>query len=427
MLEGAWVRIEGDLIAALGQGAPPSVRGARVLTLRGKTIIPGLTDTHVHLGDVQEARWKLKLFLAHGITSLKETGNSLGNLAAIRRAIEDDPVAPRLAVSGPVIEGSFSELRFRKAGRETEMLLRDIAAFGVDFIKMYNWVSSDALREIVQFARERNLHVVGHVPLSMTSVAGIDLGMTILEHVRLRPGEVIDDPEIVARYPVDQPFMRRTGFWSHFDGETDAARRTLDAWEKRRDRFFITPTLVVQEATAAGYHLAVADNADLGLVSPSLLKEWKEQPRSQWGDLTPEEVVEANQSTRGMTAFIGLARRRGIRVLTGSDVGMAWVVPGASLHREFELLTTAGFSPVEIIHASTGLAAEALRTTDRGTIAPGKIADLVIVDGHLSTDISAIRRIEQVMLSGRLHERTQLLGEAARLAAAHQPEKEKVQ
>jgi hypothetical protein len=237
----------------------------------------------------------------------------------------------------------------------------------------------------------------------------------------MRPAEVIDDPEILARFPIDQPYMRRTGFWAHFRDETAAARLTLDAWEKRRDRFFITPTLIVQEATAAGYDPTVGQRTRLDLISPALAERWKAQPRDQWGDLDPNEVVEARESMAGMAAFIRLAHARGIRILTGSDVGMAWVVPGVSLHREFEILAGAGFSPVEVVHASTGLASQALRRTDRGVLAPGKAADLVIVEGNLAGDIQRIARIEQVMLDGRLQDRARLLEEAARLAAAHRP------
>ncbi|MGH9333964.1 MAG: amidohydrolase family protein [Vicinamibacteria bacterium] len=81
----AWVRIEGGRIAAVGQGAPPEPGKARVIRLEGKTVIPGLADMHVHLGDLASARWMLKLLLAHGVTTVNDTGNSLGHLAAIRR------------------------------------------------------------------------------------------------------------------------------------------------------------------------------------------------------------------------------------------------------------------------------------------------------------------------------------------------------
>ncbi len=119
-----------------------------------------------------------------------------------------------------------------------------------------------------------------------------------------------------------------------------------------------------------------------------------------------------------MKTFVKMAHDRGVRLLTGSNFLVAGVVPGPSLHRELEILVEVGLSPVEAIHCSTGLAAESLRVSDRGLIAPGQVADLVIVDGNLADDITVLDQIEQVMLAGRLYQRKELLEEAARLAAA---------
>ncbi len=149
---------------------------------------------------------------------------------------------------------------------------------------------------------------------------------------------------------------------------------------------------------------------------PGTRQAEREKP-TVFGLLTTDSAAVA-----GMVAFVGLALDRRIRIVTGTDTagGPPWVVAGNSLHRELELLVEAGLSPVEAIRCATSTAAEALRVPNRGTIAPGKLADLVIVRGDVAADISAIREIEQVMLGGRLYERAQLLHEAAEWAAAHQ-------
>ena len=121
---------------------------------------------------------------------------------------------------------------------------------------------------------------------------------------------------------------------------------------------------------------------------------------------------------------MSLARERGIRILTGTDSSVPWVVPGASLLREIELLVGAGMTPVAAIHASTGQAARALRRTDGGTLEAGAVADLVIARGDVSRNITCLRDIEQVMLSGVLHDRGALLAAAAEHAAADLPDPE---
>lgn len=420
-LDDAWVRIEGNRVVDVGSGEPAAVPGAEVIDLEGRTILPGLADMHVHLGELEQARWMLKLLLAHGVTNVKETGNRLGNLAAIRRWMEGERDLPRLFVSGVTLNGDAGALRFLQEGERTEALLRDNLAFGVEFIKIHNWISSKALEQIVQFAKDHDIYLTGHVPLGMTSVAAVEAGMKILEHVRLRPGEVLEDPEAIATFPLDLVVMRRTAFWAHVDPDGEGVRRTLEAW-KRRD-FFIDPTLVVHEALAHADREAVTEAPELSLVSPATLKRWRDT-RDRYGDLSPAEFDRAKRAVEGMTAFVGRAHANGIKVLTGTDTAVHWVVPGVSLHRELELLVEGGLSPEQAIHSSTGLAAEALRTPDRGTVAPGKVADLVIVRGDVGRQIGAVRRVERIVVDGRLLDAGALREEAARWAAEHQPEAE---
>lgn len=420
VVENAWIRIERDRIAAVGQGTPPAVRGAQVIDLTGKTLLPGLADMHVHLGDVDQARWMLKLLLAYGVTNVKETGNTLGNLAGIRRWISQEKRLPHLYVSGATLNGSEADLQFLPSGPRTSALLENNLAFGVDFIKIHNWISSFALQQIGEFARANNLYLTGHVPLGMTSVAAIDAGMTILEHVRVQQGEVIDDPQVVARFPLDLVVMKRTGYWGYFRPDNPVVSRTLDEWEKRKDKFFSDPTLVVQEGMAWSDTPSRTSAPEMSLISPAMAKDWP-AGLARYGKLSPEQYVDAKKSVDGMQAFVGSAQRRGIRILSGTDTPVPYTVPGASLHRELELFVKAGMTPVEAIRTSTGRAAEALRNKERGTIAPGQIADLLIVRGHVASDITALRNLEQVMLGGRLHQRDQLLDEARRLAAQHRP------
>ncbi len=421
-VEGAWIRIADGRITEVGRGPVPAAAGARVLNLQGRTVLPGLSDMHVHLGDLAQARWMLKLLLAHGVTNVKDAGNTLGNLAGIRRWMAGDRQLPHLFVSGATLNGSEADLQFLPAGGRTQALLENNLAFGVDFIKIHNWISSFALKQIAAFCKVNDLYLTGHVPLSVTSVAAIDAGMTILEHVRVQQSEVLDDPQAIARFPLDLVVMRRTGYWALMKPENPVVRATLDAWEQRKDRFFSDPTLVVQEALAFADNPANSDAPDMRLVSPAMAQEWPEAAK-RYGDLSGEEFALAKGSVKGMSAFIGAAHRRGVRILTGTDTPVPYVVPGASLLRELELLVQAGLSPIEAVRSSTGLAAAALRNRERGLIAPGQVADLVIVRGNVAADIRAIRNIERVMIGGELLDRDRLLADAARLAEADLPAK----
>lgn len=424
-IDNAWVRIEGDRITAVGAGTPSPIAGGRIMNLEGRTVVPGLIDTHVHLRDLEQARWMLKLLLAHGATSVKDAGNCSENIVSIRRWMQLEAAVPRLFISGK-LSGPPGEMQFLSEGDRTAARVQDHIAFGVDVIKVHNWVSSQALRQIVGLAEANGLHVVGHVPLSMTSIAAIDAGMKIVMHAStLRASEVLDDPELVARYPIDLPYPLRWGYWAHFEPDCATLQRTLAAWEKRKEVFFFEPTLAVLEGMASTHDPEVRKNEKLQrLVSPRWRTVWRDTlPGEGWGvKLSQEQIVEAKAAVAGMVAFVGLAHDRGIRIVTGTDTagGPPWVVAGDSLHRELELLVKAGLSPVEAIRCATSTAAAALGAPDRGTISAGKLADLVIMRGNLAENIAAIREIEQVMLDGVLYERAQLLKEASRWALKQQ-------
>ena len=181
-------------------------------------------------------------------------------------------------VSGVTLNGSFPDRRFLQAGRQTRALLDDNLRFGVEFLKIHNWISSAAFKQIAETAREHDLFLTGHVPLSMTSVGAIDGGMTILEHVRLHAYEVMDDTQEIARTPVDLNMMDRTLFWAHVDVKSRPAALTLDAWQARRERFYVTPTLVMQESTARAYQEPYRRNEDLRLVSPGPARPMAAKP-----------------------------------------------------------------------------------------------------------------------------------------------------
>ena len=425
----AWVLLRGDRIEGVGQGEPPSAPDAQVMNLKGRTVVPGLADMHAHVGRLRSARWALKLLLAHGVTTVMDPANSMGQVAAIRRWLEQQETVPHFYAASIPLQGSYTEQRFLQRGGEIEMKMQDYAAFGLDFVKVYNWLSSDGLVQVGELSEKYNLPVTGHTPLSWTSVGAIDAGIKILQHLRLRPYEVIDDLEIIADYPVDGSLMRRTGYWAHLKPNGRNITQTLDLWEKRKDKFFVTPTLVVQEAVAESYDYPdpeFENKVDIKLVSPGMLSRFKKaSPPKHWGDLKPEEIAEAKQSFEGMATFVGLAHARGIRILSGTDTPVPWLVPGASLHRELRhFVQKSGMTPEQAIHTSTGLAAEALETPDRGTIQKGKVADLVIVVGNLAEDLDALENIEHVILGGELHSREKLMKEVAEWSVHDPAEKE---
>lgn len=420
-----WIRVEQGRIHSIGQREPPAADGAEVLRLQGKTVLPGLADMHVHLRNLQTARWMLKALLAHGVTAVRETGNNLGDIAAIRRWTTQEAAVPRYYAANSPLQGSQENLQFMKPGGEVERAVENYAAFGVDFLKTYNFLSSMGLRQAVRVAEKHDIPVIGHTPVSGSSVSAFEAGLMDMQHLRLRPYEVLDDLETIAKYPVDEPLMERTGFWAHVTRDGRNIQQTLDLWAQHKDRIYVTPTLVAQEAVASSYDYPdprskFENKPGAEFVSERVLSSWQESspPSDRWGELNEEELAEARQSLDGMAIFLGMAHERGIQVLSGTDTPVPWVVPGVSLHDELaHFVEKSGMTPEEAIHTSTGRPAGVLGTPNRGTIEAGQVADLVIVDGNVARDIRSSRNVEQVILEGRRYTRAELMEQVRSWAA----------
>ncbi len=157
----SWVHVEGTTIVAVGRGQPPQVKNARTVDLSGRTLLPGLSDMHVHLGSAQRARWVLSLLLAHGVTTVKEAGNSITNDEAIKAWLNQTPIAPHLYMSGVTLNGDRVTQRFLQPGPAITKQLEANRALGAKFIKLHNFVSSAALEQMVAFGRADDVPVTG--------------------------------------------------------------------------------------------------------------------------------------------------------------------------------------------------------------------------------------------------------------------------
>lgn len=424
-----WITIEKGRIVATGRGAPPIVRGARVLDLKGRSVYPGLSEMHAHPGRPAQAQWMFKLFLANGITNVKVPGNwsdaetGVHHDTAIRKYLETEPVAPHIYMSGTTIAGKSRyappdfKAEYLSAGPELQKLLELNLALNPDFLKTYDSIKPSALRQAAAFAKQHDLYLSGHIPDEMTSVEAIDAGLTIIEHLIIRAEEV--NPKAAGDQSYDN-------FWADVDMASPTVKATLDAWAARRETFFIDPTLTVffYGGVRKGLYDAPPPTPTDKVISPAMLMQRAagQDPAAPTPKTpaTPEQRETAQRSMHQRAVFVAEAYHRGVRILTGTDMPLQRMPTGESLLQELQLLTSGGLTPVEVIHASTGIAADAFRRKDRGIIAPGQAADLVIARGDVSKDIRVTRNVEHVLLGGRILDPADLLQQARDLAAADQ-------
>ena len=427
-LAGQDVSVIGDRIVAIaGHGNVMAPADAVVVDGRGKFLMPGMWDMHVHPDDpevwhvnpAKEEKEKfLPLFVVNGVTSVRDMGGDLELLLEWRRRItEGELLGPRFYLCGPLVDGpepmwpGSVAVSNAEQGRQA---VDDLLARGVDFIKVYSLLPSDGFHAIAARARERGVPFSGHVPNSITVADGSDAGMASQDHFLGVLREVSDQAAVRAAMtalPADATGTQRRNAWfraveSHLDegrlaelGERLAAN---DTWQ--------VPTLILWKRRAwfdAG-HPEVASRLPY---MPQYIRDWW-QPENNvhLRDLTEESMEGERIFYRLNLAVMRAFREAGVRFLPGTDTGgNPHLFPGFSVHDELEIFVEAGMTPMEAIVSATAEPARFTGRADRfGTIEAGKIADLVLLDADPTADIRNTRRIEAVIYGGRLMDRARL-------------------
>ena len=415
----ATVIIEHNRIQRVAQGKVDFSKEARIIDASGKTILPGLIDNHVHYRNHSG-----ELFLAHGVTSVRDLGNPIDWILAQRDAIALGKVAgPRIFCAGP---GFFGKARrpdhiVPTSPEDGRRMTKAHIERGVDFVNIYIGVPLDIIRTVAEEAHAAGLRVTDHLDASILPYA--EAGVDGVEHATGCADATIRSEE-------GRKKLASIKLWlAKFLGPWTLAERThfaevAEFLAKRGT--FIEPTMVLW-----GSSLGMRDKwerEDYELLKNPGLSYIPEDQRLFWLDhhyvaygVRPKEepeqdVVIANRYSiygilpedqlreghRRLQEFLCQLVKAGGNVVTGTDAGAA-VIPGISLHRELELMVKAGLSPMQAIQAATKVGADYLgKLSELGTVEEGKLADLIVVRGNPLEDITHARRIDVVIKNGEI-------------------------
>ena len=436
------VIIKKDRIANIGASNAVAIpRGAQTLDARGKFLIPGLADMHIHLtaaGEPEGSRkFMLPLLLANGITGVRDMGGYLESLNPLRKEIaEGKPFGPRFVTPGPYLDGSppsFEPSLVVTNAVEAGEDVHQLVALGVDFIKVQSILSREAYFAIAQAAQREHITFVGHVPDRVTAAEAADAGQHGIEHLTNVLRGCSRDEAKLMREQLYIPLKQETAEQSHgrivqwqrellatYSPEKAVA---LIAKFKEKD-VWQTPTLVLlkNDAFPTLEDSALSDNREK-YIPPRTLAIWKKAHAEQMRVLSPKGSELHAQLLRKSMDMVAQMQKAGVKILAGTDAPAPYVFPGSSLHDELQLLVEAGLTPLEALQSATKSPAEFLHTAkDSGTVAKGKFADLVLLDANPLDDIRNTRKIHAVILRGKLLDRAtfdQLLADAKSFAASH--------
>jgi len=422
------VLIQKQRIAAVGPADTLGIpRAARIVDGRGKFLIPGLVDMHVHLTAAGEPdgsrRFMMPLLLANGITTVRDMGGYLESLIPLRKEINDGKrLGPRIFYAGPYLDGSppsfqpsFVVLNRTQASED----VRQLVERGVDFIKVQSTLSREAYFAIAEAAQRERMVFVGHVPDRVTAAEAVDAGQHSIEHLT----------NVLRGCSRDEQGLMREQFYTpSSQGTPEQAHVRVVRWQRKMlesysqptadvllskfvaNHVWQTPTLVLLKSNAfPSLEAAVAHEDREKYIPRGILAVWREARALQMRFVTPAESELREQLFGKSVSLVRQMQRSGVHVLAGTDSPAPYVLPGFALHEELAMLVDAGLSPIEALQAATRNAGEFLATTkDSGTIASGNYADLVLLDANPLDDIHNTQRIRAVVVHGQILERAAL-------------------
>jgi imidazolonepropionase-like amidohydrolase len=411
---------DGRIVAVAGDAAIAGHWRARSsIDAQGRYVIPGLWDMHVHFGGgkdlVEENQALLPLYIAHGITTIRDCSGDLPDeVLAWRAEIASGALlGPTLLSSGPKIEGIkpiWKGTLETGSRADVDAAITKLKGLRVDFVKITDSTLDPQLfLYAVAQARAAGLNVSGHIPMALTVRQALDAGISSIEHIdyAFKAGAK-DEAAIVADFAAGR--ITRAEADHRLDADFDEATAMNAYRDLARRGVFVTPTLNGSRILAWLDQNTHADDAYLAYIGPKLRKtyDWRIQRAAQ---ADTAAIAQRHAHYEQLAAVLPMLQQAGVTILAGTDAGFlnSFNYPGIGLHDELALYADNGLTPAQALSSATRAGPAWFGTLDRyGAISPGKIADIVVLDRNPLEDIRATRDIHAVILRGTPYERTAL-------------------
>ncbi len=394
------ILVQGDRIAAVTSSDEEIKAPAGALRIdgRGKFVLPGLIDAHVHLMHILDfanitGDEVLPLYLAAGVTTVRSTGDEIvaGTLVA-RFASQHPESCPRVFTCSPLLDGEPPI--HRDVGRgigdpaQVPEIMEEMRRWNVSTIKIYARTGRAVGRTIIEEAHRQGLFVTAHLGWYPAQQA-VEDGLDCIEHITsifdfIIPKEVAGQSTHRANVDLNNPLSA-----------------TLIA-ELVKHKTYVDPTLAVfRNMILLPDVPEIKDCPDNRLVPRRLQEFWPIYLQKTGCPAARGGLANRRQEFAKYQELTGMLFRAGVPLLVGTDAPEPQVTPGFSLHQELEMLVECGLPPAAVLTAATIHNATALGETQRlGSIAPGKLADIVILEANPLEDIRHTRRIELVIRGG---------------------------
>jgi imidazolonepropionase-like amidohydrolase len=399
-IENQTVVVRGGRIAALGPTAStPVPAGATRVDGRRKYLIPGLAEMHAHIPTPQvEAQFGansgyaesvLKLYVANGVTTIRGMLGHPSHLALRERVRAGALLGPTIYTSGPSFNGNSAP----DPATARRMVLEQKSA-GYDFLKIHPGLSRETFDTLARVADSVGMRFAGHVPVGVGLDRALEARYASIDHV---DGFV----EYLSGWrPGDQT---PAGFFGlSISDRADESKLAAIARRTREAGVWIVPTQALMDGFVSTEDAAaMGRRPEMRYLPQPLVAQWVQAKRNAQAQPTYDaERARRFIALRGR--IINALHGAGVGIVLGSDAPQVMNVPGFSAHRELAVLVAAGLTPYQALETGTRSVAAYFGTLDRsGTVAAGKVADLVLLDANPLTDIANTTRIAGVMTRGK--------------------------
>lgn len=380
------VLVRDGRIVSVSPASKKAAKADQVIDANGKVLLPGLFDMHGHVG-----RWDGGLNLAAGVTTVRDMGNDNATLQQIIGEIKAGTLMSPDIVPAGFIEGE-SKFSARngfviKNIDEAKKAVDWYAEHGYPQIKIYNSFPKEVLKDTVAYAHSKGMRVSGHVPAFMRAQDVVDDGFDEIQHIN----------QLMLNFFVDDKTDTRT--LARFYLVADKSDG-LDLDSKPVQDFIgnLASKQIVIDPTLATFEFLHQREGEMSPIVADVADHLPPdvQRGRRAGEMNiPDDATAAkyNRSYAKLVDFVGRAYKAGVPMVAGTDE-----MVGFTLQRELELYVKAGLTPAQALQVATWNGAKYSRTlAERGSVAPGKRADLVLIDGDPTANISDIRKVALVV------------------------------
>ncbi len=418
ILPSVTVVVKDGLIAAVAKiGLSGGAQNTRIINAGGKYLIPGLWDMDAHSASGAGEPWDentiLPLYIANGITGIRDMGGDEVLLEQRRKRINSGQLlGPHMVIAGPFLNGGASNQQTIGVNTpdEARQAVDSLKRRGVDFIAIASNISPAVYWPLAEAARSQHLRLSGEVPAGVSALEASLMGQGSIENLSGVLLASSSKESELRRQILEAVSQKSPGAYSQ------ALAEALDTYDpgKAWNLFAQFVDNGTWQVPTLGWDLAAnADNP--GLAQDASMKYMSASTAKRWNSARlllvsgPEHLAQMPKLATHYMRTVDLMRRAGVLMMAGTGAPDRCLLPGFSLHDEFELLVKAGLSTTQALQAATFNPALFLTKLDRyGVVEPGHAADLVLLEDDPLKDIRNTRKISAVILSGHYFAREDL-------------------